>query len=82
MAYLDKCDKVFDIIFLDPPYNKGFLYPVFDKIIQNGLLAEDGIIVAETEKDGEEAEHPDLSVIRRAKYGNTIITVLRRGETE
>lgn len=82
MAYLDGCAEPFDIIFLDPPYNKGFLYPVLDKIIKKGLLNEDGIIVAETEKDGEEAEHPELSVVRRAKYGKTIITVLRRGEIE
>ena len=82
MAYLDKCTQAFDIIFLDPPYNKGFLGAVIDKIIKNGLLSEDGIIVAETEKDGEEAEHPELAIVRRARYGNTIITVLRRGETE
>lgn len=80
MAYLDKCSKSFDIIFLDPPYNKGLLHPVLDKISKNGLLKEDGIIVAETEKGGEEAEHSDFGTVRRAVYGKTVITVLKRGD--
>ena len=80
MAYLDKCPKPFDIIFLDPPYNKGLLRPVLDKISKNGLLEEDGVIVVETEKGGEEAEHPDFEVVRRAVYGKTVITVLKRGD--
>ena len=70
----------FDIIFLDPPYNKGFIYPVLDTISRNRLLRDGGIITVETEKDGEAAEHPDFEVVRRAAYGKTVITVLTRGE--
>ena len=50
----------FDIIFLDPPYNKGFIYPVLDTISRNRLLRDGGIITVETENDGEAAEHPDF----------------------
>ncbi len=70
----------FDIIFLDPPYNKGLIYPVLDVISQNRLLRDGGIITAETEKDGESPEHPDFEVVRRVVYGKTVITVLTRGE--
>ena len=70
----------FDIIFLDPPYNTGFIYPVLDTISRNRLLRDGGIITVETEKDGEAAEHPDFEVVRRAAYGKTVITVLTRGE--
>lgn len=80
LNFLESCNKTFDIIFLDPPYNKGFLKLVLDKISERGLLSEDGIIVAETEKNGEAAEHTDFKAIRRATYGKTVITVLKRGE--
>lgn len=80
LLYLDKCTDSFDIIFLDPPYNKGLLSSVLDKIEGNGLLSDNGIVVVETEKNGEEAEHPKFKVVRCAVYGKTVITVLKRGD--
>lgn len=80
LSFLDSCGGQFDIVFMDPPYNKGYIGPALDKISEKGLLESDGIIVIETEKDGEAAEHPDFQVVRQATYGNTIITVLKRGD--
>lgn len=82
LAYLSSARIPFDIIFLDPPYNKGLLSPVLEKIHSQNLLNQDGIIVVETEKGGEYAEHPDYKAIKQAAYGKTIITVLMRGETQ
>ena len=79
VGYLNKTTAQFDIIFLDPPYNKGLLAPVLDIIYKRNLLTESGIIVAETEKDGEAAEHFGFDEFRRALYGKTVITVLKRG---
>ena len=80
LVYLNRVSGSFDIIFIDPPYNKGFFTPVLDTIFKKNLLADGGIIVAETEKDGEEAVHPGFTVIRQAVYGKTVITVLKRGD--
>ncbi len=44
-------DGQFDIILLDPPYDKGFIEPAFELIRQQNLLAEDGVIVAEHRKE-------------------------------
>lgn len=79
LAFLDLCKGQFDIIFMDPPYNKGYIEPALDKISKRGLIGE-GIIVIETEKDGEAAEHPDFKVVRQAIYGKTVITILKRGD--
>lgn len=49
-------DGQFDIILLDPPYDKGFLEPAFDLIRQQNLLAEDGVIVAEHRREEELAD--------------------------
>lgn len=63
-------DEKFDVILLDPPYGKGYLEPCFELIAQQGLLAEDGIIVAEHRK---EEELPDdfygFRKIKERKYG-------------
>lgn len=63
-------DGQFDIILLDPPYDKGFLQPAFDLIRENNLLAEDGVIVAEHRR---EEELPDemsgFEKIKERKYG-------------
>ena len=44
-------DGQFDIILLDPPYDKGFIEPAFELIRQQNLLAEDGVIVAEHRRE-------------------------------
>lgn len=80
--YLTSVSKPFDIIFLDPPYNKGFLAPVLERIYERELLTKDGIIVIETEKGGESAAHSRFRTIRDAIYGKTVITVLTRGDEE
>ena len=51
LAYLERTKEQYDIILLDPPYDKGFIEPAFELIRQQGLLAEDGVIVAEHRKE-------------------------------
>lgn len=41
----------FDIIFLDPPYDKGLLEPAFELIREQNLLADDGVIIAEHRRE-------------------------------
>ena len=66
----------FDIIFLDPPYEKGFLEPAFSLIREQNLLAEDGVIVAEHRK---EEDLPDVlegfEKIKERKYGIVKISI-------
>lgn len=52
-AALSKLKKegVFDIIFMDPPYNSGFEKPVIDAIVKNNLANENTIIVIEAATD-------------------------------
>lgn len=60
----------FDIIFLDPPYGKGYLEPCFELIREYNLLAEDGVIVAEHRKEEELPEELyGFSRIKERKYG-------------
>lgn len=63
-------DEPFDIILLDPPYGKGFLAPAFELIRQQGLLAENGVIVAEHRKEEELPEElHGFHKVKERKYG-------------
>ncbi len=68
--------KKFDIIFLDPPYNRNYVQKTIGLISQYSLLKEDGIIVAEhcTEEEFDIPE--DLSQIERRSYGDTAVTFI------
>lgn len=40
-----------DFIFMDPPYRMGLVGPTLDRILENGWLAEDGVIICELATD-------------------------------
>lgn len=65
-----------DVIFLDPPYNKGILTQCFPAIQEYGVLAEGGIIIAEHRR---EETLPDrmgnFEKIKERKYGTVVISI-------
>lgn len=67
----------FDIVFLDPPYAEDILNVLINRLIDEGLLAANGIIVLESNK----LAVPESSVFRKIKnyhYGITDVTILWR----
>jgi len=68
----------FDIIFLDPPYNKGFIEPVLSDIAQNSRISENGIVVLESDNTDMHGEIDGLSILKQRKYGRSYITVYQR----
>lgn len=78
--YIKRTTKKFDIIFLDPPYNKGFIMPIIAEIIKNDILAEGGIIVLESDSIDDHGEMEGLSIIKQRKYGRTFVTIYQRGD--
>jgi len=63
----------FDLILLDPPYNRGFIPQVLEKIETLQLLADDGIICAESAADEKPGYSGRLELLERRKYGSTLI---------
>lgn len=63
-------DEKFDIILLDPPYDKEYLPECFRLIAEEGLLEEGGVIVAEHRKEEELPEDFfGFSKLKERKYG-------------
>ena len=68
----------FDVILMDPPYNKGLLDEALEIISEHGLLAEGGVIVCEHRK---EEDIPDqigtLTKEKERRYGIVKLSIYR-----
>ena len=79
--FIKNCKTNFDIIFLDPPYNKGFIKPIIEDIVRFDILEKDGIIVLESDSIDEHGEMDGLAILKQRKYGRTFVTIYQRGDT-
>ncbi|MBR0276840.1 MAG: 16S rRNA (guanine(966)-N(2))-methyltransferase RsmD [Clostridia bacterium] len=77
-TFLNETNEKFDVILLDPPYNKKMCDKALKIISDRGLLREDGIIVCETEI-GEKIES-DYILKKEYKYGKTKLSLFFKGD--
>ncbi len=78
MKKMAEMEKKYDYIFLDPPYNIPSYEKLLLSICQNALLNEDGVIIIEHSKNVEiTTKNFEKTFVKQ--YGNTTITILKRG---
>lgn len=77
ILFLSMTDKIFDIAFLDPPYQTGLLQKALSKIDDH--IAAGGVVVCE-HPFGEELEDEIgcLKKHKEYKYSKTVVTVYRK----
>ena len=79
--FIDKIyanDRKFDVIFMDPPYEKGFIIPVTQRIWEKNMLSENGLLVIERDKEDEVPKViGGFEVYREQQYGRTVLCFLR-----
>ncbi len=80
-AMLGRRGEVFDIIFMDPPYGKGLTDSTLYSILKAGILAPDGLIIAEQSKQEDIPEAEGLEVVRIKDYKITKMTFLKHKES-
>lgn len=71
----------FDLIFLDPPYKTNFAINALKIILNLDLVADDGIIIIETEDEERETkyiEQIDININDIRKYGRVKLMFLSR----
>jgi len=75
----------FDIIFIDPPYGKGYIKPTIDKLYENNLIHKDSTIVVESSTNDTDIL-PDyiknLQLKLSRSYGMTVIGMYIYNEKE
>lgn len=73
---LSKKGKVFDLVYIDPPYKeKGFYAKAVSLILQNGLVHQGSKLMLEYEEEPPMVEG-DFSFSKTYRYGRTYILVL------
>ena len=63
----------FDVILLDPPYDRHFINKILDFIYDNNLLNEGGIVV--TEYETEKVNTEKFRIYKTKKYGSKTVTI-------
>jgi len=76
--FLENTPGQFHLVFLDPPYNRGFIRPIMDKLVEKNLLYPEGIIVLESDFSDEHGEIAGLTILRQKRYGRSYVTVYQR----
>jgi len=76
---LSKREKSFDLIFLDPPYDKNIVSFALSEIKKLGLLKTGGRIVVEAGKN-ETFKNPGFDNVREVVYGTVKVNILKNIE--
>ena len=78
LQYLDRCQKRFDLIFLDPPYRENLLENALKRISEIDILKSGGIIICERPADKALPDaYPGFSRGKDYRYGITGLTIYR-----
>ena len=78
-------DKVFDFIFMDPPYDRGLERKVLEYLSGSGLIYEDTVIIAEASRDTDFSylDELDLTLVREKTYKtNKHVFIAKAGKEE
>jgi len=80
LKQISKLDKKFDIVFLDPPYKSEFGIKAIEELIKLDLIAEDGIIILETDDENikKEIEEKKIKIFDERKYGSVKLIFIRK----
>ena len=70
-------NRLFDIIFLDPPYKEGKYEELVSYFLNNKLISNNGIIVMESDRDIE-LDESLFREVRHYKYGPIKVVIMWR----
>ncbi|MGQ9465342.1 MAG: 16S rRNA (guanine(966)-N(2))-methyltransferase RsmD [bacterium] len=68
--------KKFDIIFIDPPYEKDYLIPAMKLLHLYSLIAKNGIVVAEHTHFNPCVFPSEYILLKEKRYGDTFVSFL------
>ena len=70
--------KQFQLIFSDPPYEKGYVQKTLDLVDELQLLTEDGFLIIERHKNETLELLPKWVVVKALSFGYTRVDILCR----
>ena len=78
IALLEKQGKTFDLIFVDPPYEKFYVNKTLNRLGRGTLLHSETIVVVEHHPKEQIGEIEGLNLTDERKYGQTLVGFLRK----
>jgi 16S rRNA (guanine966-N2)-methyltransferase len=82
LQLLNIVDPAFDIVFLDPPFRADWLYLILPQLAGKGLIAADGVVYIESERELGEPTLPDGWSWYRVKESGQVRYALARPPAE
>ncbi len=76
LNYFSNNNIKFDIVFLDPPYDKNYISDCLVKFDELNLLNDGAIVVCEF--DNEKFNNSKYDLLKEKKYGNIKVNVLKK----
>ena len=77
LSFLENAPSKFDVIFLDPPYDKSYLNGILEYISTSTILKKDGIIVVEYTKEKLKNNYNDLFLYTTRRYGIASVSLYK-----
>jgi 16S rRNA (guanine(966)-N(2))-methyltransferase RsmD len=78
LRLLSKKREKFDLVFVDPPYDRDFVNPTLKALEESDLLSKEGWIVVEHSPREMPEAHERLEIFDQRRYGQTWISFLKR----
>lgn len=73
--------KIFDLVFIDPPYGKNFIPPLMRELDHRKVLASPSVLITESSKsESLPVASEKLKLIKTRTYGETKIDVFQYGD--
>ncbi|MDD7793753.1 16S rRNA (guanine(966)-N(2))-methyltransferase RsmD [Clostridium sp. 'White wine YQ'] len=81
LNFLADKNKVFDIIFIDPPYLKDMIPKALEIVKEKNMLHPEGIVVTKIDTSEEICDgYKDIKLVDTRKYGNTTVCLYKYKE--
>ena len=82
IGQLEREGREFDIVFMDPPYDKGLIEGTISGLLNSSVLTKDGLVIAETETGLPLPQADGFTLERQRDYGRTRFLFYRKGDAE
>lgn len=75
---ISSAKKKYSLVFLDPPYHKGYSDKAIKLLMEKELLSKDAVIVCETDYDEEISDFDGIMLIKDKTYGRIRVRIFRK----
>lgn len=75
LNFLGKTKNTYGLVFLDPPYHKGFLQKALFELVRKKLLEKNAVVVMESDFDEEYDIPEEIEIIKEKSYGRIKIKI-------